>query len=442
MKVIYLHHANRDRSNPPTQQDGITEVGRKDAELTAQIIGSMKQKYNIVAIYTSTFYRCTETADIVNAKLDVQISLEPRFNEFKSMGEETWKECQERTMMALKEIIYAHKDDEAVICVTSGLNIAPFISLAYGVNPSQETPFIGVPSCSPLIFDIDRQKVLNGELSSSNGNEKLVLTEFDPNPKGMYDPNTLHEKNPKFPKTCVSFFSYKYMQEFVSHYKPEIIAEYGTSVMPFFPVYKINYKGEDIAVVQAFVGEPLQVGNFEELICMGVKNFLLVGSCGCLGKDIEEYSLIVPTSAIRDEGTSFHYLPASNEVELEKEAVKVVEDTLDSLGLKYIKGKTWTTDAIFRETKDKVERRRNQGAITVDMECAGMAAVAKFRNVHFAQVFYGADDLSLDEYDARSIIDNKGLMENARIIPIGIECAYNLARHFSDDSRDEGTLQR
>ncbi len=270
----------------------------------------------------------------------------------------------------------------------------------------------------------------------------MLLNEFDPNPKGMYDPSILHEPIKNFPKTCVSFFSYRYMQEFVEKYKPEVIAEFGTSVMPFFPVYKINYKGEDIAVVQAMVGEPLQVGNFDELIFMGVKNFLLIGSCGCLEKNIEEYSLIVPTSALRDEGTSFHYQPASDEIELEKEAVMVVENTLKDLGLKYAKGKTWTTDAIFRETKDKVERRRAQGAITVDMECAGMAAVAKFRNVHFAQIFYGADDLSLDEYDARGIIDNKGLLENAKIIPIGIECAYNMAKHFGENLKKKSKTKK
>lgn len=261
----------------------------------------------------------------------------------------------------------------------------------------------------------------------------MLLNDFlDPNPVAMYDPRTLHEKDPNFPKTCLSFFSYRVMEEFVKCYNPEIIAYYGTSVMPFYPVYKINYKGEDIAVVQAFVGEPLQVGNFEELIFMGVKNFLLIGSCGCIGKNIEEYSLIVPTSALRDEGTSFHYVEASDEIELEAEAVKVVTDTLDSLGKHYITGKTWTTDAIFRETKDKVELRRSQGAITVDMECAGMAACAKFRGVHFAQIFYAADDLSNEEYDVRGLMDERGLQSKAKIIPLGVECAYELSKHFKN----------
>lgn len=439
MKIIYLHHGRRKFGTSPSQFDGITELGKKDARLSAEILLEARKELYIKAIYSSTFPRCTETAEIVGDVLKIPVSLEPRFNEFKSMGEETWTECQERTIQALCEIINAHGDNDTVICVSSGLNLSAFISLFFGLTPSEDMPFLRVPSCSMVTFNVDKKKLgISLEANKKpvfKRDERLLLTEFDDNQRSMYDPSTLHKPIKDFPKTCVSFFSYKYMQEFVKAYNPEIIAEYGASTMPFYPVYKINYKGEDIAVVQAFVGEPLQCGNFEELIFMGVENFLLVGSCGCLQKNIEEYSLIVPTAAIRDEGVSFHYEPPSNEIELEAEAVKVVEDTLAGLKIKYVKGKTWTTDAIFRETKKKVKRRQKQGAITVDMECAGMAAVAKFRGVHFAQIFYGADDLSLEEYDIRSLANNDGLLENAKIIPIGIECAYNMRKHFDKKTK-------
>lgn len=158
MKLIYLHHANRDRKNPPTQDDGITEIGKKDASLTADLLESMKQKYNISKIYTSTFFRCTETARIVNEKLGVPVVLEPRFNEYKSIGDETWTQCQTRITEAILDIINQNADDESIICITSGLNIAPFLSLIYGVKPNENVPFIGVPSCSPIILDIDKSK--------------------------------------------------------------------------------------------------------------------------------------------------------------------------------------------------------------------------------------------------------------------------------------------
>ncbi len=160
MKIIYLHHANRNRGNPSSQEDGITELGKKDAMLTAELLLSMKEKYHISEIYTSTFFRCTETAKIVNEKLGLKVNLDPRFNEYKSMGEESWTECQTRITEAILDIIKSHADEETIICVTSGLNISPFLSLVYGIKPNENVPFIGVPSCSPIILDIDKSKFI------------------------------------------------------------------------------------------------------------------------------------------------------------------------------------------------------------------------------------------------------------------------------------------
>lgn len=160
MKIIYLHHANRARGNPSTQADGITELGEKDAKLTAELLFSLKEKYNIVAIYSSEFFRCTKTAEIINDKLCVKLKKEPRFNEYKSMGEENWTACQTRITDAILDIVSAHADNEAIICLTSGLNIAPFLSLVYGIESNENVPFIGVLSCSPIILDIDKDKIL------------------------------------------------------------------------------------------------------------------------------------------------------------------------------------------------------------------------------------------------------------------------------------------
>ena len=115
MKIIYLHHANRARGNPSTQADGITELGEKDAKLTAELLFSLKEKFNIVAIYSSEFFRCTKTAEIINDKLCVKLKKEPRFNEYKSMGEESWTACQTRITDAILDIVSAHADNEAII---------------------------------------------------------------------------------------------------------------------------------------------------------------------------------------------------------------------------------------------------------------------------------------------------------------------------------------
>lgn len=81
--------------------------------------------------------------------------------------------------------------------------------------------------------------------------------------------------------------------------------------------------------------------------------------------------IIIPVSAVRDEGTSYHYLEPSREVECHKEAIEIAISSLKQMGIPFTTGKTWTTDALYRETPDMVELRRNEGCITAEMEDTG-----------------------------------------------------------------------
>lgn len=256
----------------------------------------------------------------------------------------------------------------------------------------------------------------------------MLLEEFDEERIAVINADMFHTVTEDFPKTCLSFFSKSVLAEFLKMFDVEIIGEVSNSTA-IFPIYKIIVDGVSLAVTQAPVGAPACVANFEEIISMGVKNIMLFGCCGCLDNSLDDYSIIIPTAAIRDEGTSYHYLEVSDEVEIDAECVKVIEDVIRSLNIKYSKGKAWTTDAIFRETRSKVERRVKQGAITVDMECSAMAALAKFRGVNFAQFFYAADNLSQEEYDPRSLIGGEA-SEKAKMIPIGIKCALEMDKRF------------
>lgn len=170
MKIFYVHHALRAKGNPPSQDDGLKELGVQDAKIVAKIFEDSKKYLNIKAIYTSPYFRCKKTAEIINEKLNVPIVEESRFNEFVGVfslvkGEkevevvETWEDCQKRIQEAIKEIVNKHEENknEAVICVTSGVNITGFINLAYSLNASNDKPFPMVPSCSPIGFDITKE---------------------------------------------------------------------------------------------------------------------------------------------------------------------------------------------------------------------------------------------------------------------------------------------
>ncbi|NCB48482.1 MAG: hypothetical protein EOM55_02520 [Clostridia bacterium] len=156
MRIIYCHHANRLKGNPPSQDDDITNIGKKDAKIVAKLFKEMNSSIIIKAIYSSEFFRCTKTANLINKYLNVPIIIDERLNEYRSNKGETWVNTQNRITSLLKEIIAKFEDDECVICVTSGVNIAPFISLAYNIPNSEETPFLGVPSCCPIGFDYSK----------------------------------------------------------------------------------------------------------------------------------------------------------------------------------------------------------------------------------------------------------------------------------------------
>lgn len=167
MRIIYVHHALRQKGNPPSQDDKIQPLGLKDAEIVAELMKMMAEHSNVKAIYTSPYYRCAKTAEIINKYIKVPIYDEPRFNEFNNVFNvvegnktvtkmESWVDCQTRIRSALKDIVNKYDDTDTVICVTSGVNITAFISLAFKIPPSEDLPLPLVPSCSPIGFDIDK----------------------------------------------------------------------------------------------------------------------------------------------------------------------------------------------------------------------------------------------------------------------------------------------
>lgn len=251
-----------------------------------------------------------------------------------------------------------------------------------------------------------------------------MVLNFDSNKTAIINAKDFVKPIKGMPETVITFFENKLLDEFLRLFKTEIIGETGTACKRH-PVYKFNYKGKDLAVVQSGVGAPYAVGNFEEVAAMGAKNILMFGSCGVL-VDAKAASIIVPTCAIRDEGTSYHYAPASEEIKLQPKYVNRLIKFFKSCNIEFIVGKTWTCDAIFRETKKKVDERVKQGCVSVEMECAAMAAFAKFRGINFSEFFYAADSLATSEWDARILLDNKKLNGEERALMLAIECALTL----------------
>lgn len=166
-------------------------------------------------------------------------------------------------------------------------------------------------------------------------------------------------------------------------------------------IWRIEVDGRPLAVMHPGVGAPLAAGLLEQAIAYGGRRFVAVGGCGVLVPELALGHVIVPTGAIRDEGTSYHYLPPARTVEIDPKAVAAARTVLDRNAAPYVTGLTWTTDAVYRETVEIVDRRRAEGAVAVEMETAALAAVAQRRGVPFGQLLYAGDTLAGETYDTR-----------------------------------------
>jgi uridine phosphorylase len=161
-------------------------------------------------------------------------------------------------------------------------------------------------------------------------------------------------------------------------------------------------EGDDaVLVLNPGTGAPTAVTLLEMVIAAGATTVLAVGGAGALVDEMALGNVVIPSSAVRDEGTSFHYLEAARSIELDGAVVDQLDRFLESRGVPHAVAPVWTTDGLFRETPDRVARRRAEGCLLVDMECSALAAVAAFRGVRFGQLLYAGDSLAAAEWDHR-----------------------------------------
>ena len=187
----------------------------------------------------------------------------------------------------------------------------------------------------------------------------------------------------------------------------------------------VYYKNQDIAFYLSRVGAPACVAGFEEVVAMGAKKFVMFGSCGVLDDEKVKDNMIIPVSAVRDEGTSYHYIAPSEEIKASEHSIRILQNVLEFCGYSYVKGKTWTSDAIYRETIPAIEERRQEGCLAVEMECASMLAVSQYRQVPFIQFLYGADSLSSEKWEIRDL-ELYGLTNAEKYMLLAFECGLAL----------------
>lgn len=230
--------------------------------------------------------------------------------------------------------------------------------------------------------------------------ELLPLLEDDRTGPGVLEPSAIFSDRGLAERTVLCFF-----QDVIGAFAAdgrlvqvsELRSEIGVN-----PIYAMEVGGTTINVVHPGVGAPLAAALLEEMIALGTRHVVAVGGAGALVDDLALGHPIVVESALRDEGTSFHYAAPSRTIDADPHGVAVLATLLAERSIPFVTGRTWTTDAIYRETRSRVDRRRGEGCIAVDMEASAFMAVARFRDVAFAQLLYAGDSLAGEEWDERS----------------------------------------
>lgn len=183
----------------------------------------------------------------------------------------------------------------------------------------------------------------------------------------------------------------------------KVLNEVGATEIKRSNCYEIWSLGE-ISFARIPIGAPFVSQFMEEMKESGVEQFLFIGSCGVLSS--VKTPLIVPDKALRDEGTSYHYIPSKDEF-LSVQGCEELSKKLTDMNVPYTVGSVWTTDAVFRETEKAVSMAKEKNCICVDMECSAIMAVAQYAKIKVCQLFFTADRLDNNTWHEGRIFNMK-----------------------------------
>lgn len=178
-----------------------------------------------------------------------------------------------------------------------------------------------------------------------------------------------------------------------------------------------RFNDVEIGVGRFWIGAPAATFTFEEAIACGAKIIFEVGLSGGLQPYLQPGDKVVITEAIRDEGTSYHYLPPEVKVESSAQLRERLIKHLNEKEIRHFIGSVWSTDGAYRETRGKFRKFRDGGVLAVNMETSAIFAVAKYRNVEAASAQVISDVLTetgwLQAFEHQSVRENTEILLKA-----------------------------
>lgn len=233
---------------------------------------------------------------------------------------------------------------------------------------------------------------------------KYPILEFDDNQMAKLNPTAFAGQSFETDKLIITFFP-EVMNKLEDNGK--IVLE--RTIHGENPVLIYRFSDENILITLGQVGCPACAGNLDLFHAMGITKVMFCGGGGVLDKKIEVGQILVVDGAIRDEGFSYHYIEPARYIYTDPKITEKITEYLENNSISYIRGLTWTTDAMFRETPHRIAQRKSEGAKIVEMEQAGCIAVSQFRDFAYGALIYGGDDVSQDEWSKRSWRSREGI---------------------------------
>ena len=220
-----------------------------------------------------------------------------------------------------------------------------------------------------------------------------ILNAYDGKGTPVITPDKIYKDKIMQADTCIVTFSHSVLEKVIEEYEYEIAGYAGTANGPITIYHLVK---EDVLLFMTPVGAPAAGTLLQEVrFLTGADHFIYFGSCGLIDEKAKD-KVIIPTSAYREEGFSYHYAPPSDYIEFRNYAF--IENILKARRIPCITGKTWTTDAIYMETDAKIRKRKEDGCLCVEMESSGLQAVCSYLGVEL-YIFFFTGDIVSEEWD-------------------------------------------
>ena len=238
----------------------------------------------------------------------------------------------------------------------------------------------------------------------------MITESYSEERESLFSPGAFFGERKYICDTAIITFSGEIFQAVIDRYPHREVAYIG-SANGHKAIYAIEINGKEIVFYLSSIGACLAGTEIIEMEWQtGVKSLIIFGSCGALDSEATKGKYIVPTQAYRDEGMSYHYAPPSDYMDI-KNADRLAR-ILEQLRLPFVKGRIWTTDAPYRETKTAVEKRKNDGCLAVEMELAGVQAVCDFHEIELYSFVMTGDVLDGEEYDLEGLEEANHCLDN------------------------------